>query len=55
MENPDYLSGKRYADIMKTMWFTFFYSLAIPIGQDMLFKYYRFDIFLPWFNLLLLY
>jgi len=24
--------GKRYADIMKTMWFTFMYSPAIPIA-----------------------
>ena len=24
--------GKRYADIMKTMWFTFLYSPAIPFG-----------------------
>jgi len=23
--------GKRYADIMKTMWFTFFYSPALPM------------------------
>jgi len=32
MEHPDYLSGKRYADLMKTMWFTFFYTPAIPLG-----------------------
>lgn len=32
MEFPDYSMGKRYADIMKTMWFTFFYSPAIPFG-----------------------
>ena len=32
MENPLYLNGKRYADIMKTMWFTFLYSPVIPIG-----------------------
>lgn len=32
MENPSYSMGKRYADIMKTMWFTFFYSPIIPIG-----------------------
>ncbi len=30
MEFPDYTMGKRYADVMKTMWFTFFYSPAIP-------------------------
>lgn len=32
MEHPDYAIGKRYADIMKTMWFTFFFSPLIPIG-----------------------
>ena len=32
MEFPDYTIGKRYADIMKTMWFTFFYCPAIPFG-----------------------
>lgn len=32
MEKPDYLTAKRYADIMKTMWFTFFYGTAIPLG-----------------------
>jgi hypothetical protein len=32
MEHPDYLSAKRYSDIMKTMWFTFLFGTAIPIG-----------------------
>ncbi|EGR32359.1 protein kinase domain protein [Ichthyophthirius multifiliis] len=32
MEHPDYAMGKRYADIMKTMWFTFFYSPVIPMA-----------------------
>ena len=32
MEKPDYAMGKRYADIMKTMWFTFLYCAAIPLG-----------------------
>jgi len=31
MENPEYDMVKRYADIMKTMWLTFFYTPAIPI------------------------
>lgn len=29
---PDYSSAKRYGDIMKTMWFTFFYGDIIPVG-----------------------
>jgi hypothetical protein len=33
MENPDYLQGKRYADIMKTMWFTFLFASCIPLGN----------------------
>ena len=32
MEYPDYAMGKRYADVMKTMWFTFFYSPVIPMA-----------------------
>ena len=32
MEMPDYSQAKRYGDIMKTMWFTFFYGDIIPIG-----------------------
>lgn len=32
MEKVEYTQGKRYADIMKTMWFTFFYGSCIPIG-----------------------
>jgi hypothetical protein len=32
MELPDYTIGKRYADLMKTMWFTFFYSPVIPFS-----------------------
>ena len=32
MEEPDYLSAKRYSDVMKTMWFTYFYGTAIPLG-----------------------
>lgn len=27
-----YINGKRYADIMKTMWFTFFYCSIVPGG-----------------------
>ncbi len=32
MEDVKYNMAKRYAEIMKTMWFTFFYAPAIPIG-----------------------
>jgi hypothetical protein len=32
LEDPDYLSAKRYADIMKTMWFSFFFGSCIPLG-----------------------
>lgn len=32
MEDVEYNIAKRYAEIMKTMWFTFFYAPAIPIG-----------------------
>ena len=32
MEYVDYTQGKRYADIMKTMWFTFLFGTCIPFG-----------------------
>ena len=32
MEHTNYFQAKRYTDIMKTMWFTFLYGNAIPIG-----------------------
>lgn len=32
MEEVEYTQGKRYADMMKTLWFTFFYGSCIPIG-----------------------
>jgi hypothetical protein len=32
MEDTCYINGKRYADMMKTMWFTFFYSPIVPFG-----------------------
>jgi len=32
MEEVDYQLAMRYADIIKTMWFTFFFGTAIPLG-----------------------
>lgn len=32
MEDPPYEIGKRYAEILETMWFTFFYATLIPFG-----------------------
>lgn len=32
MSDSNYKMGKRYAEIIKTMWFTFLYSNLIPIG-----------------------
>lgn len=32
MEKTEYYQAKRYADIMKTMWFTFLFGSAIPLG-----------------------
>ena len=32
MEDYPYDMGKRYAEILETMWFTFLYSSLIPIG-----------------------
>lgn len=52
MENPSYSIGKRYADIMKTMWFTFFYSPAIPMGTALSIVGLIFYYFVDKFNLL---
>jgi hypothetical protein len=32
MELPEYSMGKRYAEIIKTIWFTFLYSELLPFG-----------------------
>ena len=32
MEDSEYEMGKRYAEIIETMWFTFLYSTLVPIG-----------------------
>jgi len=32
MSDSNYKMGKRYAEIIKTMWFTFMYSSLIPFG-----------------------
>jgi hypothetical protein len=32
MELPSYNMGKRYAEVIKTVWFTFLYVQIIPLG-----------------------
>ena len=32
MEDSEYDIGKRYAEIIETMWFTYLYASIIPIG-----------------------
>lgn len=32
MEKSQYEMGKRYAEIIETMWFTFLYATLVPIG-----------------------
>lgn len=32
MEFPNYDIGKRYAEVMEIMWFTFLYMSLIPVG-----------------------
>lgn len=32
MEQPEYSVGKRYAEIVETLWFTFLYASLIPFG-----------------------
>lgn len=33
MQYPEYNIGKRYAEVMKTMWFTIFYAYLIPVAS----------------------
>ena len=33
MEDYPYDMGKRYAEVIETMWFTFLYASLIPIGS----------------------
>lgn len=33
MEDPEYLMGKRYGEVMETVWFTYLYSCVIPFGS----------------------
>lgn len=33
MEDPEYIMGKRYGEIMESMWFTYLYMNVIPLGS----------------------
>jgi hypothetical protein len=33
MEDPEYLMGKRYGEVLEMLWFTFLYSCVIPFGS----------------------
>lgn len=32
MEDSHYEMGKRYAEVIETMWFTFLYATLVPVG-----------------------
>jgi hypothetical protein len=33
MEDVEYIMGKRYGEVMESLWFTFFYMSVIPLGS----------------------
>jgi hypothetical protein len=33
MEDPEYIMGKRYGELLESFWFVFLYSCVIPIGS----------------------
>ena len=33
MEDPEYIMGKRYGEILEAFWFAFLYACVIPIGM----------------------
>ena len=47
MEGQDYLIGKRYAELLEMMWFTYLYSSLVPLGSMLIavgiFLYYWVD------------
>ena len=47
MEGQDYLIGKRYAELLEMMWFTYLYASLIPLGSMLIsvgiFLYYWVD------------
>jgi hypothetical protein len=53
-EDPDYLSAKRYADIIKTMWFSFFFGGIIPIGTHKKLNIFRSYFIIVWTDSILL-
>lgn len=37
MEDPEYIMGKRYGEILESFWFCFLYACVIPIGSICIF------------------
>lgn len=33
MEDPEYLMGKRYSEVLETFWFTYLYASVMPFGS----------------------
>ena len=52
MEASEYDIGKRYAEVIETMWFTFLYSSIIPIGAFISFFGLIFYYWIDKYNLL---
>jgi hypothetical protein len=37
MEDPEYLMGKRYSEVLETFWFTYLYASIMPFGSVLVF------------------
>lgn len=52
MEDVHYSMGKRYAEIVESIWFTFLYSSLIPLGAFLIFFGLAFFYWIDKYNLL---
>lgn len=52
MEDPEYLMGKRYAEILESFWFTFLYACLLPFGSMLIFCWLGFYYWVDKYNFL---
>jgi len=52
MEKPHFSIGKRYAELIETIWFTYLYSSIIPLGSILVLFYLSIFYWIDKYNLL---
>lgn len=52
MEDPEYLMGKRYGELLEMSWFTYLYSCIIPFGSILIFLGFGLYYWVDKYNLL---